>query len=351
VPADPAGARHSRRRAAGIALGTLLLAWAALSGQAEPAPQRRLALVGGRFYGPAQLGDARIEGTPPAPICLRTGVGARLEASVPPFDTAAAPGPLSEGAWPGECASDGRGGDEPFDLGRASVMHGTLRLAHVVLRDEAGEAELDLYLDEDRHWTFSVDLALDPGFDWGVIRVPGLQWSTAPRLLPESLQSAQGQPGGFDGAGSVTSGEAVPGLLGDDDLDGRLDGLFNAVDRFPASSWLVPGAPFAQTRAFVSDIEVTPLEAAGLTLAGALAYLNLTDAGTRPDRLRADATRRLELTAVHLARALHASPGDAATAVALALVRHSAHALAQGGDVPDRRRLRELVPILLGEAP
>ena len=134
-------------------------------------------------------------------------------------------------------------------------------------------------------------------------------FSTSPRILPISTQTRDKEPGGVDRAGSLGSGAVVPGLLGDDDGEGRLAGTFNAIGSFPLDSVLLPGAPFAQTRVFQTDIPVSSELAGFLTLANAISFLRAAVAW-QPTETDADVTLlsrgfrdRLTLAAKHFARA------------------------------------------------
>lgn len=134
-------------------------------------------------------------------------------------------------------------------------MNGRFKLLLAAIDGGPAHGAARFFLDEHGNWTIGDDIAIDPGFTWGLVKLENFRWSTGPRRLPRSTQTAEGHPGGVDQAGSRVSGDFIPGRLGDDDLDGRLDGLMNAVGSFPLSSVILPGAPFAQTRTFVSDID------------------------------------------------------------------------------------------------
>jgi hypothetical protein len=96
-------------------------------------------------------------------------------------------------------------------------------------------------------------------------------------MLPLSRQTQLQYPAGVDRAGSIASNSFIEGYLGDDDFDGYLDGMFNAIGTFPFSSILLPGAPFAQTRTFRSKIPVDKSQALYLTLSNLNSYLQITD--------------------------------------------------------------------------
>jgi hypothetical protein len=96
-------------------------------------------------------------------------------------------------------------------------------------------------------------------------------------------------------------------MLGDDEGTGRLAGTFNAIGSFPLDSVLLPGAPFAQTRVFETDIAVTPQVAGFLTLANAVSYrraeLAFDEAPDEADRLEQTFRERLHLATGHFSRA------------------------------------------------
>lgn len=123
-------------------------------------------------------------------------------------------------------------------------------------------------LDAERNFVWQVDLALDPGFVEGIIRVDGFRLTTGWVQVHPSLQTSQSAPGGYDRAGSLPSGSVLLGRVGDFDRDGFLDGILVAAANVPLAADMLPGAPVGNRRGFVSDIPVDPLMAAGLALAG-----------------------------------------------------------------------------------
>lgn len=131
--------------------------------------------------------------------------------------------------------------------------------------------------DRDMNFVWKVDLALDPGFPEGIIRVDNFVLTTGWVQVPRSLQSARGQPGGYDRAGSLASGDYLAGRVGDFDRDGRLDGILVAQANVPLESDMLPGAPVANLRGFVSTIPVEPVTAAEMTLAGVYNMRPLVD--------------------------------------------------------------------------
>jgi tetratricopeptide (TPR) repeat protein len=104
--------------------------------------------------------------------------------------------------------------------------------------------------DDDHNMVWTVDLALDPGFPEGIVRVDNFTLTTGQRTVPQSLQTEQGMPGGYDKAGSLESGTVLVGRVGDFDADGFLDGVIVASANVPMQADLLPGAPVGNVRGF-----------------------------------------------------------------------------------------------------
>lgn len=284
------------------------------------AREHTLTIVQGHLYGPGPLTDQETPAGGLRGLVLETGPAEGLRAVIPLLNNGAAepnlPGEKLQGGVVDGRLCDGTLINENIDVGFVELMNGRFKLLLAAVDGGPSRGAAHLYLDDDWGWTIADDIAIDPGFVWGLVKMNNFRWSTGPRRLPSSMQTSQGHPGGIDQAGSRLSGEFIPGRLGDDDLDGRLDGLMNAVGSFPLSSVILPGAPFAQTRTFTSDIEITPSAAAALTLASAAAHLRLAEQGVTPAaELRDAALRGLELAARHLERAQAAAPGGGAPSV------------------------------------
>lgn len=124
------------------------------------------------------------------------------------------------------------------------------------------------YLDDSYNMIWRVDLALDPGFDQGIIRVDDFELTTGIVQIPPSIQTQKGYPEGYDQAGSLRSGQYLAGRLGDFDGDGYLDGAIAAGPNVPLASNMLPGAPVGNHRGFKTDVEVPAHLAAELTLRG-----------------------------------------------------------------------------------
>ena len=107
---------------------------------------------------------------------------------------------------------------------------------------------------EDGHMVMTMDTALDLGVgEAGVIRIP-FYATTGEVTVPYSIQTQMGLPGGTDRAGSKPSGTVLKGRLGDFNNDGMLDGAIVLSGNIPLDSMLLPGAPYAFTRYFETDV-------------------------------------------------------------------------------------------------
>ncbi|MGR9109124.1 MAG: tetratricopeptide repeat protein, partial [Gammaproteobacteria bacterium] len=250
------------------------------------APPFSIALTGGTLYGPGPLEDQ-----PLSPGSLRNlYLGGTLSGLIPAFnngkDEPNLPGETLQGGTVDGLLADGSEANENVDVGYVEIMNGKFKLFLSAVQDGPSEGIVHFFLDDGWHWTIFDDIAIDPGFPVGVIKIRDFTWSTSPRVLPVSRQTEAKAPAGVDRSGSITSGAVVPGALGDSNFDGKLDGTFNAIGRFPYDSVILPGTPFCQTRSFDSDIPVSAEQAALLTLANALGHLRLAlDLGaTNPEQ-------------------------------------------------------------------
>jgi len=126
------------------------------------------------------------------------------------------------------------------------------------------------YLDRAYNFIWRVDLALDPGFKEGIIRVDDFILTTGVVKLPFSLQTQRGIPGGYDQAGSHKSGQYLVGRVGDFDQDDFMDGVLVAAPNVPIESSMLPGAPVGNKRGFKTDVSLAPHLSCELTLHGAM---------------------------------------------------------------------------------
>lgn len=283
-----------------------------------------ITLTGGVLFGPGPLEDQPLD--PGSLVELR--LGSALNGYIPPFNNGASepnlPGELRQGRVIDGLFSDGTPANEYVDVGFVSLMGGRFNLFLAAVQDGPHQGRINFFLDRDGHWSIFDDIGIDPGFSVGVVKFRDFIFSTAPRPLPYSRQTEGGAPAGVDRAGSIESGAVVPGALGDADFDGYLDGTFNAIGRFPYDSVILPGAPFAQTRVFESDIPISPRQAAVLTLGNGLAHLRLAlefaaEQPERAEQMRAEFEQRMQQAGRHLER----TDGDPALQ---GLLEHATHA-------------------------
>jgi hypothetical protein len=196
-------------------------------------------------------------------------------------------------------------------MGHAVIMNGQFNLLLCAAFGGPSRGASNFFLDENANWTIKDDIAIDPGFGEGIIKINDFIFTTGPRVIPPSMQTESGYPGGVNVVGSIRSGDVVLGRVGDDDSNGLIDGVFMAVGRFPLGSVLLPGAPFVQRFEFVSDIPIAPIGAAFLSVANARnalqQFLTLSK-GHQPqasgvDALVPSALDRLKFALHHLVRA------------------------------------------------
>jgi len=234
-----------------------------------------IVLTGGVLFGPGPLDDQPLR---PGGLVNLQLAGA-LTGFIPAFNNGIEepnlPGEILQGKVVDGLLADGTEANEYVDVGFVSLMDGRFNLFLAAVQDGPHQGRINFFLDAGWHWTILDDIGIDPGFPVGVVKFREFVFSTSPRVLPYSRQTEMGAPAGVDQAGSIQSGEVIPGALGDADFNGLLDGTFNALGRFPFDSIILPGAPFAQTRVFTTDIPITKAQAALLTLANALSHLRL----------------------------------------------------------------------------
>jgi len=163
--------------------------------------------------------------------------------------------------------SDGTLINEDIDMSNAVIMNGQFNLLLAAVFDGPNRGDTFFYLDDKYNWWIKDDIAIDPGFAEGIVKIHDFTFSTMPRIIPDSLQTERGYPGGTNKIGSISSGRLARGRLGDSDKDGYLDGVFNAIGRFPMEAIFLPGAPFVQLFEFKSDIPVSSLDDALLNMA------------------------------------------------------------------------------------
>ena len=168
------------------------------------------------------------------------------------------------------------------------------------------------YFDEEYRFVWRVDIALDPGFAEGIIRLDDFVLNTGVVRIGRSLQSRAGQPGGYEQAGSLKTGEYLAGRVGDFNEDGFLDGILVAAPNVPLAADMLPGAPVGNRRGFRTDVPIAPQLSAELMLRGALHMreaiaTSLSEASPGAVLLMRDLAERVRLSA---ARAVAAAADE-----------------------------------------
>jgi hypothetical protein len=247
----------THRRPLALALLCGLLAAGALSAE----PLHELQLHGGNFFGPgpivpdAVLPDGKITHVQFDPKALKGQVDF-----------------VNDGSAHARFSDNKTRVNQNIDAGLITLgdKKSTVRLASVSGGPNHGR---ELYgFDEKGEFIWRVDLALDPGFKEGIIRMNDFVLSTGIVKVGASLQTQQHQPGGYDQAGSLLSGSYLAGRVGDFDDDGFLDGVLVAGPNVPLGSDMLPGSPVGLRRGFTSDIKIPSGLAAELTLVGSLKW-------------------------------------------------------------------------------
>lgn len=169
--------------------------------------------------------------------------------------------------------SDGTLINENIDMGNALLLQGRFNLLLGAVHGGPHQGDSTFALDRDLNWTIEDDIAIDPGFPEGIIKIHDFKFTTGPAFVPTSVQTQRNHPGGVDMVGSLRSRDVLVGRVGDDDFDGYVDGIFLALGNFPLDSILLPGAPFVQTIQVAADVPLHALDAAMLSLAAARNHL------------------------------------------------------------------------------
>lgn len=166
-------------------------------------------------------------------------------------------------------------------------------------------------LAEDYSFVWSVDIALDPGFAEGIIRVENFLLTTGIVKIALSAQTEQGIPGGYDQAGSLQSGQYLAGRVGDFNQDGFMDGIVVAAPRVPLESAMLPGAPVGNQRGFETDVPLPAHLAGELTLRGIAQFEGpLTEMQTNGDskdaaKLWQDISARIDAALANIHQAVN----------------------------------------------
>ena len=250
--------RHLRR-----ALSAAILLWAqqiAAPVVAEPALQHHtFQLEGGFFFGPGpivpdtklphgQLANIRFDVERLSGYCEFANAGGR------------------DGLL-----SDGRTRiNQNIDAGRLLIGGGTSPILLTAVDGGPHHGTERYYLDDQYRFVWRVDIALDPGFAEGIIRLDDFVLNTGVVRIGRSLQSQRGEPGGYDQAGSLPAGTYLAGRVGDFDQDGQLDGILVAAPHVPLAADMLPGAPVGNRRGFKTDVPIASNVSAELMLRGVM---------------------------------------------------------------------------------
>lgn len=194
--------------------------------------------------------------------------------------------------------------NEAIDMSNAVIMNGQFNLLLAAVFGGPNKGDTFFYTDEDYNWWIKDDIAIDPGFAAGIVKIDDFTFTTGPRVIPPSIQTEMGYPGGTNQIGSLESGRVAMGRLGDDDGDGYIDGVFNALGHFPMDAIFLPGAPFVQLFEFKSDISITPLQAALLSIASARSFIEITNKVSKENKKHEDIVLMQEKISERLEKAL-----------------------------------------------
>lgn len=249
---------NAARRAVKIALlwGTLSLCVGSARGEE---PKFNFELIGGHFYGPG-------------PIVPDTNLPDGRLRNIR-FDTNAFQGycEFANDGGPAGRLSDGRTRvNQNIDAGHLRIGGGTSTVLLAAVDGGPHQGTEQYYLDDQYRFVWRVDIALDPGFEEGIIRLNDFVLDTGVVRIGRSLQSRRGEPGGYDQAGSLPAGTFLAGRVGDFDQDGLLDGVLVAAPNVPLAADMLPGAPVGNQRGFRTDIPISAALSAELMLRGAL---------------------------------------------------------------------------------
>ena len=160
--------------------------------------------------------------------------------------------------------------NQNIEAGRLLIGGGTSPVLLTAVDGGPHHGTEQYYFDEAYRFVWRVDIALDPGFAEGIIRLDDFALNTGVVRIGRSLQSRAGQPGGYEQAGSLKSGEYLAGRVGDFNQDGFLDGILVAAPNVPLAADMLPGAPVGNRRGFRTDVPIAPQLSAELMLRGAL---------------------------------------------------------------------------------
>jgi hypothetical protein len=167
--------------------------------------------------------------------------------------------------------SDGRTRiNQNIDAGRLLIGGGTSPILLTAIDGGPHNGTERYYLDDQYRFVWRVDIALDPGFPEGIIRLHDFVLTTGVVRIGRSLQTQRGEPGGYDQAGTLPAGTFLAGRVGDFDQNDRLDGILVAAPHVPLAADMLPGAPVGNRRGFSTDVPITANVSAELMLRGVM---------------------------------------------------------------------------------
>jgi len=249
-----------------------------------------LTFDGGTFYGPGNMPDAPMPDGKVETITLTGFLSGKTEyfnnGHKNPNLRARDNYPLAERGQ----TSDGKPFNEFMDGGVVEIGMGAMNLLTVVTSGGSNEGEQRYHLTEDLNWEVRTDLALDPGFEQGVLVIDDLRITSGVVWLKPSRQADLGMPGGTEAAGSLIVGDALVGRLGDKNEDGYLDGILVGTSTIPIGHIFSPGAPAAQSRSFSTTIPISKVDSLVLELSGLTNYRMVWNQLGRGDRTEARRT-------------------------------------------------------------
>lgn len=193
--------------------------------------------------------------------------------------------------------------NQNIDAGRLLIGGGTSPILLTAVDGGPHQGTERYYLDDQYRFVWRVDIALDPGFPEGIIRLDDFVLNTGVVRIGRSLQSQRGEPGGYDQAGTLPAGTYLAGRVGDFDQDDQLDGILVAAPHVPLAADMLPGAPVGNRRGFKTDVPIAANVSAELMLRGIMhlrepLLTTLDEADTHGAReLSSDLSERL--TVIH----------------------------------------------------
>lgn len=207
----------------------------------------------GLFYGPGRLPDSVL-----FDVVIRNVAFTSAATFVTPFfnNGEAEPnvsGEIATSARPDGYFSDGvtpineNADVGPFDLS------GTLFLVGIGGGGAHQGEQISVLLDG-HTMIMTMDIVFDMGIGAAGIVAAPFYGTTGEAILPASIQTQMGFPGGIDRAGSLNAGDVLRGRLGDFNGNGMLDGAIVVTGNMPLTSVFMPGAPYALIRYFETDM-------------------------------------------------------------------------------------------------